>query len=163
MLRLKSFYLFLFSFFLLILFFPSAQKDMISYSLFAFITIILFFTSFSIRKMKKSPDKIESSTSMMWKRLNKNKTAMTGMYVLIILSYFAILAAFISPHDSLATDWGALSQGISKHHWLGTDDMGRDIFARNLFGIRVALGIGIARAETRQNQYRRDTIRHHMF
>jgi len=87
---------------------------------------------------------MESSAGMIWKRLKKNKSAMAGMFALIILSYLAILAPFISPHDSLAIDWASLSQGISMDHWLGTDDMGRDIFARNLFGVRVALGIGIA-------------------
>lgn len=79
----------------------------------------------------------------MWKRLSRNKNAMLGMVVLIILIYLALLAPFISPHDPLETDWGALSQPISSSHWLGTDDMGRDIFSRNLYGIRVALGIGV--------------------
>ncbi|MBF0200747.1 MAG: ABC transporter permease [Desulfamplus sp.] len=80
---------------------------------------------------------------LMWIRLAGNRTAMVSMMVLIILIYLAVLAPFITPHDPLESDWGALSQGISPSHWLGTDDMGRDIFSRNLFGIRVAMGIGI--------------------
>jgi ABC-type dipeptide/oligopeptide/nickel transport system permease subunit len=142
--RLKTFYLFVISFILLIWLFPWAKKDPIAYGVFAGLTAGLLALSIVISRSANNTDQIKSNAGMMWKRLNKNKSAMGGMIVLIILCYLAILAPFISPHDSLASDWGALSLGISKAHWLGTDDMGRDIFSRNLFGIRVALGIGIA-------------------
>ncbi len=142
--RLKTFYLFIISFILLVWIFPWAKKDLIAYAVFACLTAGLLVLSIVISRAANDTDQIKSNASMMWKRLNKNKSAMGGMIVLIVLCYLAILAPFISPHDSLASDWGALSQGISRAHWLGTDDMGRDIFSRNLFGIRVALGIGIS-------------------
>lgn len=145
MLRVKTFYLFLFSLILLIIFSGEAHNDLISYGLFAALTIGLLSASFSILKSNRQQQErnTKSSRQLMWKRLSRNKNAMLGMVVLIILIYLALLAPFISPHDPLETDWGALSQPISSSHWLGTDDMGRDIFSRNLYGIRVALGIGV--------------------
>lgn len=145
MLRVKTFYLFLLSLVLLIVFCGEAKKDLISYGLFATLTIGLLASSFSILKSNRRQQQLrtKSSRQLMWKRLSRNKNAMLGMVVLIILTYLAILAPFISPHDPLEIDWGALSQPITASHWLGTDDLGRDIFSRNLYGIRVALGIGV--------------------
>lgn len=68
---------------------------------------------------------------------------MLGMGVVLLLGYVAVLAPFLAPHDPLAMDWGAISSAPSVQHWLGTDDLGRDIFSRALFGTRVALGIGL--------------------
>ncbi|WP_163335864.1 ABC transporter permease [Desulfopila sp. IMCC35008] len=145
MLRVKTFYFFLLSLILLIGFIGEAKKDLISYCLFATITVGLLAMAFSIHKSNilHQERKTKSSRQLMWQRLSRNKNAMLGMVVLIILIYLAILAPFLSPHDPLETDWGALSQPISTSHWLGTDDLGRDIFSRNLYGIRVALGIGV--------------------
>ncbi len=145
MLRIKTFYLFLLSVLLLLLFIPKAGRDNVSYGLFFCLTLSLFFLSLSISRFqkRKSETKMKGAWELMWRRLVRNRTAMVAMVVLIFLGYLALLAPFITPHDPLETDWGALSQGISGAHWLGTDDMGRDIFARNLFGIRVALGIGV--------------------
>ncbi|WP_217907707.1 ABC transporter permease [Desulfosediminicola ganghwensis] len=145
MLRVKTFYLFLFSFVLLVSFAPKAGQDLISYCFFALLTAATLFMAYAINRsnQRMATNRVKSSGQLMWKRLSKNKNAMFGMVVLIILIYAALLAPFVSPHDPLETDWGALSQGMSSSHWLGTDDLGRDIFARTLFGIRVALGIGI--------------------
>lgn len=145
MLRIKSFYLFLVSVLLLLLFFPKAGIDSVSYALFFCFTVALLFLSISMSRFekRKTETKMKGAWELMWRRLVRNRTAMVAMVVLISLGYLALLAPFITPHDPLETDWGALSQGISRAHWLGTDDMGRDIFARNLFGIRVALGIGV--------------------
>ncbi|MBF0199780.1 MAG: ABC transporter permease [Desulfamplus sp.] len=139
------FYLFMPSSLLLLLFLPKADEDLISYGAFGTLTAILFIISIAMarhRQQKKSLQ-MRGAWELMWRRLARNRTAMASMMVLIALIYLAILAPFITPHDPLESDWGALSQGISSTHWLGTDDMGRDIFARNLFGIRVAMGIGI--------------------
>ncbi len=128
---------------LLLLLFPKAGADYISYGLFAAITIALAAASFKSAPARKGAGRMAGSGELVWRRLVRNKNAIFGMVVLIVLAYLAILAPFITPVDPLKTDWGALSQGISPVHWLGTDDLGRDIFARNLFGVRVALGIGV--------------------
>ncbi len=141
---LNSFRLFLVSLVLTLLVMPQAPKDYISFGLAAGLTLgLLIFSLSQYRHKKRNQGQLrKTGQELMWKRLFRNKNAVAGMIVLIVLSYLAILAPFISPCDPLDIDWGALSQGISSAHWLGTDDMGRDIFARNLFGIRVALGIG---------------------
>ncbi len=145
MLRIKTFYLVLFSFTLLAYFAPQAKNAPLPYILFALFTGSLLYLAIVINRANKRADrtKIKSNGQLVWRRLCRNKNAVFGMIVLIILSYIAILAPFICPHDPLDTDWGALSEGMSTAHWLGTDDMGRDIFSRNIYGIRVALGIGV--------------------
>lgn len=145
MLRIKTFYLFLVSVMILVVLLPQAQKDLISYSVFAVLTGTLFWLSWVILEAnrRRAKTNIKSSGQLVWLRLSRNKNAIFGMIVLILLSYIAILAPFICPHDPLNIDWGALSQGISASYWLGTDDLGRDIFSRNIYGIRVALGIGV--------------------
>jgi len=145
MLRVKTFYLFIFSLALLAAFAPRAGLDLISYGLFCLLTASTLVLALAIRRSNQrlAAGRVKSSGQLMWNRLARNKNAMFGMVVLIIFMYAALLAPFISPHDPLETDWGALSQGMSSAHWLGTDDLGRDIFSRTLFGIRVALGIGV--------------------
>lgn len=145
MFRIKTFYLFVLSLGFLVFFLPEAQQDYIAYAVLALLTGTLFLFSFTIYKNNKrlAETQVKSSVHLMWRRLAKNKNAMVGMVVLIILIYLAILAPFICPHDPLEIDWGALSQAMSAEHWLGTDDLGRDIFSRNIYGIRVALGIGV--------------------
>ncbi|SLM32219.1 Binding-protein-dependent transport systems inner membrane component [Desulfamplus magnetovallimortis] len=144
-LKIKTFYLFIISALLLAVISPKAEIDYISYGIFALLTLIILLISLAIYRHKKinATTIIKGTGELVWRRLAKNRTATASMIILILLSFLAILAPFITPHDPLETDWGALSQGISSSHWLGTDDMGRDIFARNLFGIRVAMGIGV--------------------
>lgn len=145
MLRIKSFYLALLSLIILLIFLPSAKQDYPAYAVLTLITSSLIYLSFVIYKNNKqrAESQVKGTLHLMWRRLAKNKNAMVGMVVLICLIYLAVLAPFICPHDPLEIDWGALSQGISSAHWLGTDDLGRDIFSRNIYGIRVALGIGV--------------------
>lgn len=145
LLRIKLFYLFIFSALLLAFYAPKAMIAPISYALFAGCCLILGALCIRIARSieHQKNTNIKSRGQMLWRRLIKNKNAMFGMVVLIVLSYLAILAPFITPVDPFDTDWGALSEGMSSAHWLGTDDLGRDIFARTLFGIRVALGIGV--------------------
>lgn len=143
MLRIKLFYLFLFNTILLLIFAPRASKESVSYGLFTLVTLGLFFLVRQVAKHKQTETRLKSGGALMWKRLSRNKNALFGMCVLIVLIYASILAPFLAPHDPLELDWAALNQGISEAHWLGTDDMGRDIFSRALFGTRVAIGIGI--------------------
>lgn len=143
--KVKTFYLALFSALLLVVLFPRAERAWISYGLFAAITLVEFSLARRIAAhgATVSNGGMKSGKELMWRRLKKNKSAMVGMVILTVLIYLAVLAPFITPVDPLETDWGALSEGMSRLHWFGTDDLGRDIFARNLFGIRVAIGIGV--------------------
>lgn len=82
-------------------------------------------------------------------RLNKNKAAMVGFYVLIVLFFIAVFGYFDSRYDitgisSTKTNLTARLQGPSGEFWFGTDHMGRDIFMRILHGMHITLGVGFA-------------------
>jgi ABC-type dipeptide/oligopeptide/nickel transport system permease subunit len=71
-------------------------------------------------------------------RLVANKLAVAGMVVIVILLLIAILGPYITPYDFLVQDLTARNQPPSSAHWLGTDDLGRDVLSRILYGARTA-------------------------
>jgi peptide/nickel transport system permease protein len=73
-----------------------------------------------------------------WDRLIANKLAVAGMLVVLTLLLMAIIGPYISPYDFLAQDLKSRNQPPSAAHWLGTDDLGRDVFSRVLYGARTA-------------------------
>ena len=75
--------------------------------------------------------------------MRTNKLAAFGIGVIIILSLMAIFAPFISTHDPTEINIKDALLGPSWQHFLGTDQLGRDIFSRMIYGSRVALSIGL--------------------
>ena len=61
-----------------------------------------------------------------------------GAAVVLLNIVVAVLANVISPYDPLATDYGAMLAGPSAQHWLGTDEFGRDLLTRIIYGARTA-------------------------
>lgn len=97
-----------------------------------------------IRMENKAPkEKKQSQFRETVTRLKKNKAAMVGLAITIIMVLLAIFAPLIAPYDYAEADFAATFQGPSKEHWCGTDDLGRDIFSRLLYGGRYSLRIGI--------------------
>lgn len=86
--------------------------------------------------------KKESQFGAVMKRLSKNKTAMFGLIILVILVLMAIFAPLIAPYDYDAMDFKAMHQPPSAEHWFGTDEIGRDIFSRCVYGARYSLSLG---------------------
>lgn len=80
-----------------------------------------------------------------WRRLQKNKMAMLGLVILVMLALTAIFADVIADYDTkvIAQDIKNRLQGPSLEHWCGTDEFGRDIFARLVHGSRVSLVVGL--------------------
>src|SRR4030043_757578 len=78
-----------------------------------------------------------------WKRLRKNKLAMLGLSIVILLILIAIFAPFISPYDPITRIKEDSSLGPSINHLFGTDLRGRDIFSRVIFGSRISIEVGI--------------------
>ena len=76
-------------------------------------------------------------------RLKKNKMAMFCAGLLLILILIAILAPLISPYDPNYQDYNAVLGEPCKAHLFGTDEYGRDILSRILYGSRVSISIGI--------------------
>lgn len=92
------------------------------------------------------PVTIENTKSVRWrtfyKKLAKNKAAMAGAFIIIFVILMGIFAPLLATHDPNTTNVMNKLQGPSAEHYLGTDDVGRDIFSRLLFGARISLGIG---------------------
>jgi len=76
-------------------------------------------------------------------RLSKNKAAMVGLILILVEILLAILAKWIVPYDWNAIDIPNAHLFPSLKHLMGTDDLGRDIFSRIIYGSRYSLSIGI--------------------
>jgi oligopeptide transport system permease protein len=78
-----------------------------------------------------------------WRRLKRNRAAMAGLVLLAVVALLAVLAPLLSPYDFDAVDFDAISVPPNAAHWFGTDDLGRDLFARTLYGGRISLLVGL--------------------
>lgn len=85
---------------------------------------------------------IMSPWKVVWKRLKRDKLAMIGLYTLIILVAVAVIGPFFS-YAMEATDIENINAAPSMQHILGTDEVGRDVFARLMYGGRISLSVGI--------------------
>ncbi|GAY76979.1 ABC transporter permease [Sporolactobacillus inulinus] len=77
-----------------------------------------------------------------WKSYRKNKPALFGTSIILVFILLAIFANFIAPQGINDQNIGNKLQAPSAAHWFGTDDFGRDIFSRILFGARLSLRVG---------------------
>lgn len=87
----------------------------------------------------KSQFKKRNPVLEVWKRLRKNKIAILGMCIVLFLILLALFADVIAPYDPAATDFSARLQMPSRAHWFGTDNLGRDILSRVIYGGRTSL------------------------
>ncbi len=88
----------------------------------------------------------DSGTSLLkagMKRLRKDKLAVFGLIVLSLFTLAAVCAPFITKYDPAAQNLLNTYQPPSSEHWLGTDELGRDVFTRFLYGGRVSLSVGL--------------------
>lgn len=92
------------------------------------------------RKSKKN-----SQFKEIWRRFRKSKTAMLGLFLMVVIILVAILADVITPYGNAIAQAGKERlQAPNAAHWFGTDQMGRDLFARVVHGSRYSLLIGIS-------------------
>ena len=75
-------------------------------------------------------------------KLLKNKFALTGLIVITLLIIVALFAPVISPYTPSQQNVFERLQPPSLHHFFGTDDLGRDVFTRMIFGARISLAVG---------------------
>jgi peptide/nickel transport system permease protein len=88
------------------------------------------------------PKKKETMASMTWDRFKRNKLAVTGAIILFLITTAALLAPVLATHDPAKLVLLDKLAAPSAEHYLGTDDLGRDIFSRLLYGARVSLMVG---------------------
>src|SRR5882762_7147049 len=94
-------------------------------------------------------DEMESPARRAWRRLLKRKGAVVGLVVIVLFILLALFAPLIVPYDPIATSWSLVRKPPSALHWFGTDELGRDILARVIYGARAsllagAISVGIA-------------------
>lgn len=81
-----------------------------------------------------------------WQRFSRNKMAVVGAGILIIMLLACIFAPYLTPYDPTYIQPAIRNQDPSAEHILGTDRLGRDIFARILYGGRMSISIGVISA-----------------
>ena len=77
------------------------------------------------------------------RRLRRRPMAVAGLTVASLFVLMALFAPLIAPYDPAATNFSAVLQGPSAAHIMGTDDLGRDVFSRVVFGARASLEAGV--------------------
>jgi peptide/nickel transport system permease protein len=77
------------------------------------------------------------------RRLLRRRFAAFGLAVIFVFVALALLAPLVAPYDPLATSWGAIRKAPSLEHWFGTDEIGRDVASRVIFGARASLLAGV--------------------
>ncbi len=77
------------------------------------------------------------------RRFLRHKLAMAGLIVVVAFILVALLAPWIAPYDPIATSWARIRRPPSELHWLGTDENGRDVLSRLIWGARASLMAGV--------------------
>ena len=78
-----------------------------------------------------------------WLRLRRRKSAVIGFAIVCTFIAMAVLAPWLSPFDPIETSWSAIRKAPSAQHWFGTDEIGRDVLARVIWGTRASLLAGV--------------------
>jgi peptide/nickel transport system permease protein len=86
--------------------------------------------------------KSESLWTISFRRMRKSRTAIFGIIIIILFTLIAFLAPFISPYDPMEQNFIKSFKPPSAEHYLGTDEFGRDVFSRIIYGARISLQIG---------------------
>ncbi|MBV7336719.1 ABC transporter permease [Chloroflexi bacterium TSY] len=90
-----------------------------------------------------TPRQSRTMRALVWQRFRRNPLALFGVTILVVLSLAAIFAPLIAPYDPDAVDPYSALQPPNVDHWLGTDDLGRDVFSRLVFAGRISLLVGL--------------------
>ncbi len=88
-------------------------------------------------------DELESPARRALRRLFQRKGAVAGLVVIFAFVLLALFAPLIVPYDPITTSWSLVRKPPSFAHWFGTDDLGRDVLARVVFGARASLMAGV--------------------
>lgn len=83
------------------------------------------------------------SRNRAWGKFKRNHIAMLGLAIVAFFVLVALLAPFIANHDPLQTSFTTIRKAPSASYWLGTDELGRDIFSRMVYGARASLMAGL--------------------
>lgn len=86
--------------------------------------------------------KEHSIKKIFWNRFKKNKLAAVGGVVVIVLFLIAVFAPLVAPYDPNEIDRNQILESPSSRHFFGTDDLGRDVLSRMIYGSKISLAVG---------------------
>lgn len=85
---------------------------------------------------------VSSPWKVAWKGLKKNRLALVGGVIILLFILIAVFAPILATHDYKEPNLVNRLQAPSAEHWFGTDDLGRDLFSRVIYGARISLWVG---------------------
>jgi peptide/nickel transport system permease protein len=85
-----------------------------------------------------------SQRTRAWRTFRRNKSAVIGLGMIILVVLVAVLAPLIAPYDPIEQSTINRLEEPSSSHWLGRDDFGRDVLSRIIYGARIALLVGVS-------------------
>jgi peptide/nickel transport system permease protein len=92
--------------------------------------------------LTRAPGGDLSADLAVWRRLGRHRLALTGGAIVLVVATLALVLPVVVQTDPTALDVQATLSPPSRRHWFGTDDFGRDLFARVVHGIRLSLLVG---------------------
>jgi peptide/nickel transport system permease protein len=93
--------------------------------------------------LRKPAESVETPARRALRRLFRRKGAVLGLAIIVLFVALALLAPLIMPYDPTAQSWTLVRKPPSALHWFGTDDLGRDILTRVVYGARASLAAGV--------------------
>lgn len=104
-------------------------------------------TAKQLQEIHQEQDQVQTSRTKRWKRVwdrfVQYRPAVFGLVFIILLILVAVFAPWVARVDPFYQDYSALKAPPSAEHWLGTDALGRDVWARLVFATRVSLSVGL--------------------
>ena len=104
----------------------------------------------SVEELRKETEDIEAEVADIdstWDKfknmIKSNKLAAISLIIILIFCIYAIFAPYLAPHDPILQDYENVRAVPSSEHLLGTDELGRDVFSRIIYGARISLVIGL--------------------
>src|SRR5215510_14125972 len=94
-------------------------------------------------KLTSASESVETPLQRAMRRLFRRKSAVFGLTIVVFFIALAVFAPLLSPCDPVAQSWTLVRQPPSASHWFGTDDLGRDILVRVIYGARASLLAGV--------------------
>ncbi len=89
-----------------------------------------------------------SNRARFWRAFRRNRVALVGLVIVVMISLSALFASILAPYDPIEPHYAARLQPPSAEFLLGTDELGRDLLSRLLYGARISLIIGLVAEST---------------
>ena len=90
-----------------------------------------------------APARRASSAAQAWRRFARNKWGMAALIFILLQVVVAVFAKYVAPYDPYLSDYTTTYGPPSAKYWLGTDDLGRDVLSRIIYGTRISLAVGV--------------------